>query len=159
MIQVTRYRACKRTVFWFFLYALGLEAAFKYGLRAVSGILPQTALIIADMVWAAMLITAVTVFPIYVLVARYEVSPQQVKLRKGFFIITDQYVPTASVMSVTTVKTPLSVLTGFNFVVLNSVGAKSIMPFVTRKQANQITEVVNEAIKQRLEKSGGQLWK
>jgi hypothetical protein len=43
--------------------------------------------------------------------------------------------------------------------VLNSVGAKSIMPFVTRKQANQITEVVNEAIKQRLEKSGGQLWK
>ena len=38
MIQVTRYRACKRTVFWFFLYAFGLEAAFKYGLHAVSGI-------------------------------------------------------------------------------------------------------------------------
>ena len=159
MTQVRTYKACKRTVFWFFLFAFGLEAAFKYALHAVSGLVPQNVLIIADMAWAAVMMTAVTVFPIYVLVAKYEVSPGQVKLRKGFFIITDQFVPTASVMSVTTVKTPLSVLTGFNFVVLNSVGARSIMPFVSRKQAKQITDVVNEAIKQRLEKSGGgRLW-
>ena len=155
MTEVKSYKACKRTVFWFFVFAFGLEAAFKSALHAVSGFVAQNILIIIDMVWAATLMTAVTVFPIYVLVAKYEVSPDRVKLRKGFFLISDQFVPTSSVMSVTTVMTPLSVITGFNFVVLNSVGAKSIMPFVTRKQAREIAETVNEAIRHRLENSGG----
>ncbi len=149
------YRACKRTVFWFFAFAFGLEAGFKSLLHAVSGYVAQNVLIIADMAFAALMLTAVTVFPIYILVAKYEVSKKEVRLRKGFIIISHQYVPTSSVMSVTTVTTPLSLLTGFNFVVLNSPGARSIMPFVTRRQAREISETVNEAIRYRLRSSGG----
>lgn len=151
------YRACKRSVFWFFAFAFGLEAAFKSLLHAISGYVSQNILIIADMTWAALMITAVTVFPVYILVAKYEVSGKEIKLRKGFFILSHQFVPTSSVISVTTVLTPLSVITGFNFVVLNCPGAKSIMPFLTRKQAREISETVNEAIRHRLEGSGGEL--
>ncbi len=139
-------RACRRTVFWFFLFAFGLEAGFKSLLRAISGYVAQNILIIADMVFASLLILAVIVFPIYVLVAKYEITQRDVKLRKGFFIISHQYVP----LSVTTVTTPLSVLTGFNFVVLNCPGSKSIMPFVTRRQAREISDIVNGAIKKRI---------
>lgn len=151
------YRACKRTVFWFFAACFAFAAVYKGVLRAISGYVAQNVLIIADMALAALLIIAVTVFPIYVLVARFEVSSSEVKLRKGFIIISHQFVPTSSVMSVTTVTTPLSVLTGFNFVVLNCPGARSIMPFVTRKQAREISETINEAIRHRLESesSGG----
>ncbi len=159
MTEVKRYRACKRTVFWFFVVAFGLEAGFKYALHAISGFVAQNVLIIIDMAWAAIMMTAVTVFPIYILVARYDVSTTKVRLRKGFFIISDQFVPTSSVMSVTTVMTPLSFITGFNFVVLNSAGAKSILPFVTRRQAREISDTVSKAIKQRLDNSGGKrLW-
>ncbi len=148
------YRACRRAVFWFFAIAFGLEAGFKSILRAISGYVPQNILIIADMAWAALLLLAVTVFPVYVLVAKYEVSSREVRLRKGILILSHQYVPASSVMSVTTVTTPLSVLTGFNFVVLNCPGAKSILPFVTRKQAREIADTVNEAIRKRLASGG-----
>ena len=99
---------------------------------------------------------SVIVFPIYILVAKYEVSSKDVRLRKGVVILSHQYVPLSSVTSVTTVTTPLSVLTGFNFVVLNSPGAKSIMPFVTRRQAREISSVVNDAIRHRLYAGGGE---
>ena len=139
-------RACRRTVLWFFLFAFGLEAGFKSLLRAISGYVAQNILIIADMVFASLLMLAVIVFPI---------TQRDVKLRKGFFIISHQYVPLSSVTSVTTVTTPLSVLTGFNFVVLNCPGSKSIMPFLTRRQAREISEIVNAAIKSRIESCGG----
>lgn len=148
-------RACRRTVLWFFLFAFGLEAGFKSLLRAISGYVAQNILIIADMTFASLLMLAVIVFPIYVLVAKYEITQRDVKLRKGFFIISHQYVPLSSVTSVTTVTTPLSVLTGFNFVVLNCPGSKSIMPFLTRRQAREISEIVNAAIKSRIESCGG----
>lgn len=137
------------------MVTFGLAAAYRGVLRAISGYVAQNILIIADMTFAGILLVAVTVFPIYVLVARYEVSSSEVKLRKGFIVISHQFIPTSSVMSVTTVTTPLSVLTGFNFVVLNCPGAKSILPFVTRKQAREISETINDAIRHRLENGGG----
>ena len=54
------YRACKRSVFWFFAFAFVLEAAFKSLLHAISGYVSQNILIIAVMTWAALMITAVT---------------------------------------------------------------------------------------------------
>ena len=156
MISPKSYRACRRSVFWFFVLAFGLEAGFKSLLHAVSGFVAQNILIIADMVFASLLILSVIVFPMYILIAKYEVSKSDVKLRKGVVILSHQYVPLSSVTSVTTVTTPLSVLTGFNFVVLNCPGAKSILPFVTRRQAREISDTVNEAIRHRLSASGGE---
>ncbi len=150
------YRACRRAVFWFFVLAFGLEAGFKSILHAISGYVAQNILIITDMTFASLLILAVMVFPVYILVAKYEVSSSEVRLRKGIIILSHQYVPLSSVTSVTTVTTPLSVLTGFNFVVLNCPGSKSILPFVTRKHAREIADTVNEAIKHRLCVSGGE---
>jgi membrane protein YdbS with pleckstrin-like domain len=156
MIAPKSYRACRRSVFWFFVFAFGLEAGFKSLLHAVSDYVAQSILIISDMVFASLLMLSVIVFPIYILVAKYEVSSKDVRLRKGVVILSHQYVPLSSVTSVTTVTTPLSVLTGFNFVVLNSPGAKSIMPFVTRRQAREISSVVNDAIRHRLYAGGGE---
>ena len=154
MSEVKTYKACKRTAFWFFVVAFGIHTAFKAVLKAISGYLPQNVLIIADMAEAALMIIAVTVLPIYILIAKYEVSGDSVKLRTGIVLILHQYVPTSSVLSVTTVMTPLSILTGFNFVVLNSPGAKTVMPFVIRKQAREISATVNGAIRQRTESRG-----
>lgn len=149
------YRACRRTVFWFYLFAFGLEALFKSILRTISGYVAQNILIIADMTFSSLLILSVIVFPIYVVAAKFEVSSKEVKLRKGFILISHQFVPLHSVSSVTTVTTPLSFFTGFNFVVLNSPGSKSIMPFVTRRQAREVSDIVNEAIRRRVGSVGG----
>ncbi len=150
MAQAKTYKACKRTVLWFFVFAFALHTAFKSGLKAISGFAPQNVLIIIDMTWASLIIVAVTVFPIYVLVAKYEVTQDNVRLRKGFILFSHQLVPLSSVMSVTTVTTPLSVLTGFNFVVLNSPGSKSIMPFVTTRQAKEVSKMIEDEIQRQV---------
>ena len=154
MEQEKNYTACKRTVFWFFIFSFGLHTGFKAGLKAVSNFLPQNVLIIADMVWEALIILLIIAFPVYVLVARYTINSQSARLRTGVLLISHQYVPFDSVLSVTTVLTPLSFITGFNFVVPTSPGAKSVMSFLTRRQAREISQVINDAIQKREHERG-----
>ena len=62
---------------------------------------------------------------------------------------TKQFMLTESVKSVTTVITPLSRFTGMNFIVLNALGSKLLMPFLSKKDAMEITSIINQSIRAR----------
>lgn len=154
MEQEKSYKACKKTVFWFFIVLIVLHIAFEIVLKRVDEYFPENVIVIAQMAWSAITAISVIIFPIYVIVAKYSVCSKNVKLRTGFLLISHQYVPIDSVLSVTTVITPLSSITGFNFVVLNSPGAKSVMSFLDRDNAREISHNINEYIKHRMENRG-----
>lgn len=57
--------------------------------------------------------------------------------------------PTSAIKSVTTIITPLGSITGLNFVVLNALGARLLIPFMSRRDAMEISAIVNSSIRNR----------
>jgi hypothetical protein len=59
------------------------------------------------------------------------------------------FMPTSAIKSVTTIITPLGSITGLNFVVLNALGARLLIHFMSRRDAMEISAIVNSSIRNR----------
>lgn len=99
--------------------------------------------------WIVSALFAVLVLPFYFHKTRFTVSSKEITAKSGLLLTSRQFMLTSSVKSVTTVMFPLGKLTGMNFIILNALGARLLIPFLNKKDAVEITDIVNNTIRSR----------
>ncbi|MBQ8965155.1 PH domain-containing protein [Ruminococcus sp.] len=100
-------------------------------------------------VWVIAALFAVLVLPFYFHKAQYTVSSKEITAKGGLVITSKQFMLTSAVKSVTSILLPLGRLTGMNFIVLNALGSRLVIPFLSRRDAEEIAELVNNSIRSR----------
>ena len=100
-------------------------------------------------VWVTASLFAVLVLPFYFHKAGYTVSDKEITAKGGLIVTSKQFMLTSAVRSVTLILLPLGRLTGMNFIILNALGSRLVIPFLNRRDAEEIAELVNNSIRSR----------
>lgn len=147
------YKLSKKPLVLIYGLLLLILLVIRFALNLISRFLPITDYYVLLPLWIIAALFAVLVLPFYFHKAQFTVSSKEVTAKGGLIVTTKHFMLTESVKSVTSIITPLSRLTGLNFVVLNTLGAKLMMPFLSRKDAEEITASINNSI--RMRRQGG----
>lgn len=152
------YKLSKRPLILLYCFLAGILFIIKFALALVLELIDKYApyLHFTDdyillPLWAIATVYAVVVLPFYFFKARFTVSSKEITAKGGLIVTTSQFMQTSSVKSVTTVMLPLGRITGMNFIILNALGARLLIPFLRRKDAVEITDIVNNSIRSRSE--------
>jgi membrane protein YdbS with pleckstrin-like domain len=121
----------------------------KYALNIINSFVEIPDNYILLPIWIVAALFAVLVLPFYFHKAQFTVTSKEITARGGLIITTKHFMLTDSVKSVTTIITPLGGLTGLNFVVLNTLGARVLLPFLSKRDALEIVAVITSAIRSR----------
>ena len=100
-------------------------------------------------VWVMASLFAVLVLPFYFHKAGYTVSDKEITAKGGLIVTSKQFMLTSAVRSVTLILLPMGRLTGMNFIILNALGSRLVIPFLNRRDAEEIAELVNNSIRSR----------
>ena len=87
--------------------------------------------------------------PMYFKSAGYYINSDKIVKKTGVFIKVNQCMRVESVQYITSVTTPFSKLTGFNFIILNAFGGKLILAFLSKKDMQEIHSFIFSKIKKR----------
>lgn len=143
------YKTSKRPLVLIYILLLLFLLLIKYALGMVARVVPFTDYYVLLPLWIAAALFAVLVLPFYFHKCCFTVSSKEITAKGGLIITSNHFMLTESVKSVTTVITPLSRITGLNFVVLNTLGARLVMPFLSKHDALEITSAINNTIRKR----------
>ena len=77
--------------------------------------------------------------PIYFARSEYIISEDEIIKNTVFIKHKHKVMPTSAVASVTVLITPLSRFTGFNMVIINALGARLFIPFISRYDCKLIS--------------------
>ena len=134
----------------FYLLLAAVGAAFDYIIYRYITMLPEELLrIIAAAVWAVILLIALVVIPHYFIHSKVVITNNEVASAGGFVTYTNDYMPISSIKSVSVVLTPLGSITGFNFVLINALGARMLLSFYKKSDVMDMSKRINDMIKQR----------
>ena len=100
-------------------------------------------------VWIIAVVIALFVMPVFFFGAFATVSDKEITLNRTFIFRVKSFMPVTSVKSVTTIMLPLGRFFGLNFVAFNAMGSRLMIPFLSKKDAIEITAVINGAIRRR----------
>lgn len=87
---------------------------------------------IAAAVWVLILLIAVIVIPHYFLHAKVIITKNEIATSGGFIFLKNDYMPISSIKSISVIITPLGRFTGFNFAVINALGARILICFMRK---------------------------
>lgn len=104
---------------------------------------------ISAAMWIIILLTALIVIPHYFIHAKVIITANEIAAAGGFLTYKNDYMPISSVKSVSVIITPLGTLTGFNFAVINSLGARMILCFLRKNDVMMIAKHINDMIRSR----------
>lgn len=108
--------------------------------------LPYIAIAIAVAVFAVL---AGIVLPRVFRYAKVTVGEKDIISIRGIFTERTFFMPVDAVRSVTLIVTPFGEVTGLNLVILNAMGAKMVLPFLTKTDSLKIYAHINSEIKKR----------
>jgi membrane protein YdbS with pleckstrin-like domain len=94
-------------------------------------------------------IVSFILLPLYYINTFYTVSAKVVTAKTGLIISAKSFMPISSVRSVTTILVPLGNIFGFNIVILNAQGSSLVIPFIPKRDAKEISVIINNAISKR----------
>lgn len=92
------------------------------------------------------ILTAFAGLPLYFSQASYYVSGQEIVRAAGFFVRNRQFMKTSAIQYVTLIRTPFSQQTGLNFVLINALGGHLLLPFLSRRDAEDILRSLTETL-------------
>lgn len=121
----------------------------KFAMNIVNRFIPFSVDTYIQPVWIIVALFAVFILPIYFFSSYFTISSTEITVKAGMIVTTKQFMPTSSVKSVTAIITPLSKITALNFVVLNALGSRVVLPFLTKKNVDEITAEINHSIRNR----------
>jgi uncharacterized membrane protein YdbT with pleckstrin-like domain len=87
--------------------------------------------------------------PVFFKSAGYYINSDKIVKKTGVFIKTNQCMKISSVQYITSVTTPFSMHTGFNFIILNAFGGSLILSFLSKKDMDEISSFIFDKIKSR----------
>ena len=149
MIPIKTYTPARRSITAIFLVALLILVIGTGMLMALALLVKKTSIVLLLLFYAAAALTLIFGVPRYFKYTKLTVSAEEICYRSGFLSDNREYMPTDSVKSVTSIVTPLSSFTGLNFLMINALGAKIIVPFMRRSDCLDAVNSINELIKAR----------
>lgn len=145
-----RYRPAKRAMLTFYLLLAALGAASDILLYSYVSMLSVEILRIVSIIfWVLILLIALFAVPHYFIHAKVVLTKNEVAYCGGFITFKDDYMPISSIKSVSVIVTPLGFLTGFNFVIINALGARIFLPFFKKSDVYELCGGINELISER----------
>ena len=140
-----RYKPSKIPLFIFWAILAVILFLIRYAVNLIEKLIPFSVNYILMPLW----IIAALLLPFYFIRSYFTVSSKEVTAFTGLFFTMRHFMPTSAIKSVTTIITPLGSITGLNFVVLNALGARLLIPFMSRRDAMEISAIVNSSIRNR----------
>ena len=125
-----------------FLATVGLIFVDYYFLY----IFPMIMWIILIVFATAYVAIALIWLPLYFNNVSYMVSSQEVIRCTGFFMKIRQIMNVSAIQYVTSIATPFSNITGFNFVIVNALGGNLLLLYLSKKDSEEIVRTLSEAI-------------
>ena len=144
------YKPSKRPLILIYLILLLILLLIKYAMGLVSRFIPFSVNSVIFPLWVGITVFSVFILPIYFVKSSFNVSSKEITAVTGLVVTTKQFMLTESVKSVSTIFTPFGKYTGMNFIVLNALGSKLMMPFLSKSDALEITAVINRSIRERM---------
>ena len=144
-----RYKPSKKPLIIFWALLAVILFLIRYAVNLIERFVPFSSNYILMPIWVIAALFCLLVLPFYFIRSYFTVSSKEVTAFTGLFFTMRHFMPTSAIKSVTTIITPLSGITGFNFVVLNALGAKLLIPFISRRDAMEISAIVNNSIRNR----------
>ena len=142
-----RYLPAKRAMLCGYLVLAALGAVLSFLIYRYAVLLPAGTLrIAAGVMWALILTAALVFIPHYFFHAKVVITKNEIAASGGFFYFKDDYMPIGSIKSISVISTPLGILTGFNFVVINALGSRVVLSFLRKRDARDIAATVNSMI-------------
>lgn len=142
-----KYLPAKRAMLTFYLLLAAAGTALDFILYRYVTMLPTEILqLISMLLWALILLVALIVIPHYFIYSKTVITKNEIATAGGFFTYKNDYMPISSVKSVSVIVTPFGGLTGFNFVIINALGAKLIICFLRKKDVMMISKDISEMI-------------
>lgn len=96
---------------------------------------------------AAAFAIGMILLPIIFAKSTYSISDEEIQKVSGMFFISRQFMKTSCIQYITTVTTPLSKLTGLNFIIVNALGGRMILLFLSMNDALEISASLNRTIR------------
>lgn len=96
--------------------------------------------------WVAAIIFGGILLPMYFRRTVIYLSATEISVHSGFFFVWREHMKMDSVQYFSYVKTPLSNITGFNFISVHALGATLILPFLSKRDAEDIAMQLSEKI-------------
>ena len=87
------------------------------------------------------------ILPLWYSSASYAVSSDEIVVRYGVFSKIRQYMRLSAVQYITHVSFPFSRITGFNFIVINALGGKIVLMFLSDRDATEISAKIDKAVR------------
>lgn len=143
------YKPSKRPLILIYILLFLVLLIIKYALNIIDRFVAIPNNYILLPLWILAALFAVLVLPFYFHKAFFTVTSKEITSKGGLIITGKHFMLTESVKSVTTVITPFSGLTGLNFVVLNALGARLLLPFLSKRDALEIAAAINNSIRNR----------
>lgn len=144
-----RYLPAKRAMLTFYLLLAALGSALNIIIYRYVTILPEEYLrIVSAAMWAVIVLIAAIVVPHYFICAKVIITNNEIAFAGGFITVKNDYMPISSVKSVSVIITPFGFFTGFNFVVINALGARMLFSFLKKKDAKDIAAAINSLIRE-----------
>lgn len=126
------------------LFLTFLTLRFERYLKGASGI-------ILAVVWILTLAFMLILLPMYYKLTRIYVSDQEVTKYTFLFTYKYQYMSMNAVKSVTTFITPFGKYTGLNFIIVNALGSRMLLPLLGKNDCREISYFLNDIISGRIE--------
>lgn len=138
-----RYKPSKIPLFIFWAILAVILFLIRYAVNLIEKLIPFSVNYILMPLWIIAALFCLLVLPFYFIRSYFTVSSKEVTAFTGLFFTMRHFMPTSAIKSVTTIITPLGSITGLNFVVLNALGARLLIPFMSRRDAMEISAIVN----------------
>ncbi len=144
------YMPAKRAMLSFYLLLAAGGTVLNLIIYRYVSMLPDELLKVASVaLWTVILLAALIVVPHYFIRSKVVITKNEIASAGGFITYKNDYMPIGSIKSVSVIITPLGSLTGFNFVVINALGARMLLSFYRKNDVTDISKRLNEMIRER----------
>lgn len=144
-----KYKMSRRPLILIYIILFLQIVLIKYIAKFVSRYIPFSVDKFILPVWIAAIVVALFIMPVFFVGAYATVSDKEITLNRTFIFKVKTFMPVESVKSVTAILLPLGRFVGLNFITINAMGARLIIPFLARQDAMEIYAIVNSAIRRR----------
>lgn len=149
-----KYRPSKRAAATIYILLTALLVLITAAIFLAIPFLGKYDIYAAIIYWAFHAYVACVMIPLYFKRSSIEVSHDEIIQTTGMLTKKSEYMPMESVKSVTTIVTPMSRLTGLNFIIINALGSKIILSFMRKNDCTEATKYINDIIKSRAKPLG-----
>lgn len=99
--------------------------------------------------WGLCFLFGFILFPIYFSRTTYNISQNIIMKNSGMIFTNKQFMRGSSIQYITTTILPFSSATSLNFIIINALGGKIILSFLSKADVLEITAVLNRSIEKR----------